>query len=177
MSGGESGAALARLNAMTAEAAEAELSQVCGAPGWARAVAAARPFADRESLVRAGMAAWDALTPAAWIEGFKAHPRIGEGRRVAGGAASEWSRAEQAGMNAAGDSTRAELAAAQRAYEGRFGWTYIVCATGCTPGEMLTDCRARLGNEPDDEIAVAAGEERRIGRLRLERILAEGGER
>jgi OHCU decarboxylase len=168
---------LARLNAMTAEAAEAELSEVCGAPGWARVVAAARPFADRESLVRAAMAAWSALTPAAWIEGFMAHPRIGENRRVAGGAASEWSRAEQAGMDAAADSTRGDLAAAQRAYERRFGWTYIVCATGRTPEEMLADVRARLANEPEAEIAVAAGEERRIGRLRLERILAEGGER
>ena len=96
---------------------------------------------------------------------------------MSGGEASDWSRAEQSGMDAAGNAIRAELAAAQREYERRFGWTYIVCATGRTPEMMLADVRARLANDPDDEIGVAAGEERRIGRLRLDRILGEGGER
>jgi OHCU decarboxylase len=168
---------LARLNALSAEAAEAALAEVCGAPGWARAVASARPFVDREALVRAAADAWGALSREAWVEGFAAHPRIGEGRRVAGGEASAWARNEQAAMRDAADRTRTELAAAQRAYERRFSWTYIVCATGRTPAEILADCRARLENEPDDEIAVAAAEERRIGELRLDRILEEGGER
>lgn len=168
---------LALLNALPAEEAEAALSEVCGAPGWARAVASARPFADHHALVRAATTAWDALTDAEWIAGFAAHPRIGENRRVSGGEASDWSRDEQAGMDAARDTTRSELAAAQRAYERRFGWTYIVCATGRTPQEMLADVRARLANDPADEIAVAAGEERRIGQLRLEKIHGEGGER
>lgn len=168
---------LARLNALPAEEAEAALSEVCGAPGWARAVAGARPFADRQALVRAATTAWDALTDAEWIAGFAAHPRIGENRRVSGGEISDWSRDEQGGMGAARDTTRSELAAAQRAYERRFGWTYIVCATGRTPEEMLADVRERLANDPVDEIVVAAGEERRIGHLRLEKIHGEGGER
>ena len=168
---------LARLNALPAEEAETALSEVCGAPGWARAVAGARPFADRHALVRAATTAWDSLTEAEWIAGFAAHPRIGENRRASGGEASDWSRDEQAGMDAARDTTRSELAAAQRAYERRFGWTYIVCATGRTPEEMLADVRTRLANDPADEITVAAGEERRIGHLRLEKIHGGGGER
>ena len=170
-------AGLALLNVLPAEEAEAVLAEVCGAPGWARQVAGARPFADREALVRAATTAWDALTDAEWIAGFAAHPRIGENRRVSGGDASDWSRDEQAGMEAAEDTTRSDLAEAQRAYERRFGWTYIVCATGRTPEEMLADVRARLANDPADEIAVAAGEERRIGHLRLQKIHGEGGER
>ena len=78
-------------------------------------------------------------------------------------------------MGTADDPVRAGLAEAQRAYERRFGWTYIVCATGRSAEEMRADARARLGNEPDVEIAVAAGEERRIGRLRLEKLLEKGG--
>lgn len=167
--------ALAWLNDLPAAAAEATLREVCGAPGWAESVAARRPFADRAALDAAAEAAWDGLDRDAWVAGFESHPRIGEGRRVSGGDASAWSRDEQAAMGAADDGLRASLAEAQRAYERRFGWTYVVCATGRTAEEMRGDARARLGNPPDVELGVAAGEERRIGRLRMEKLLAKGG--
>jgi len=166
---------LARLNTLPADTALVELREVCGAPGWAETVAAARPFADRVALEFAAEVAWSALDRDAWVAGFESHARIGEARRVSGGEASDWSRGEQAAMGATDAATRAGLAEAQRAYERRFGWTYVVCATGRTPAEMWADARARLANEPHDEIAVAAGEERRIGRLRLEKLLAKGG--
>ena len=168
--------ALRRLNSLSPESAEAELREVCGAPGWAAAVAAGRPFRDEAALAAAAEAAWDGLPRAAWIEGFAAHPRIGEASRRAGGEASAWSRAEQAGMAAAAENARAALAAAQREYGRRFGWPYIVCATGRSAAEMLADCRARLANDPDRELDVAAGEERRIGRLRLEKLLTTEGQ-
>ena len=166
---------LRRLNSLSPESAEAELREVCGAPGWAAAVAAGRPFRDEKALAACAEAAWDALPREAWIEGFAAHPRIGEGDRRAGGEGSAWSREEQAGMAAAAEAARAQLGAAQRAYERRFGWPYIVCATGRSAEEMLADCRARLASDPDAEIGVAVREERRIGRLRLERLLTTGG--
>jgi OHCU decarboxylase len=167
---------LTRLNSLTPREAEMELREVCGAPGWAATIAAARPFRDEGALAEAAEDAWDALPREAWIAGFAAHPRIGEERRRAGGEASAWSRAEQAGMAASADETREALAAAQRSYEVRFGWPYIVCASGRSADEMLADCRARLGREPDQEIETAAAEERRIGRLRLERLLTTGGQ-
>jgi OHCU decarboxylase len=166
---------LGRLNSLSPASAEAELREVCGAPGWAAAVAAGRPFRDEQALAAAAEAAWDRLPRAAWIVGFAAHPRIGEGNRRSGGEASAWSRAEQAGMAAAAETARAALAAAQREYERRFGWPYIVCATGRSATELLADCRARLANDPDEEFVVAAGEERRIGRLRLEKLLTMEG--
>jgi OHCU decarboxylase len=169
-------AGLRRLNSLSPESAEAELGEVCGAPGWAAAVASGRPYRDEAALAASAEEAWNGLTREAWIEGFAAHPRIGEGDRRAGGEASAWSREEQAGMAAAGEGARAELALAQRAYERRFGWPYIVCATSRSAEEMLADCRARLANDPDAEIEVAAGEERRIGRLRLEKLLTTGGQ-
>jgi OHCU decarboxylase len=169
-------AGLRRLNSLSPESVEAELREVCGAPGWAAAVAAGRPFRDEAALAASAEAAWDGLAREAWIEGFAAHPRIGEGDRRAGGEASAWSREEQAGMAAAAEGARVELALAQREYERRFGWPYIVCATGRSAEEMLADCRARLANDPDAEIEVAAGEERRIGRLRLEKLLTTGGQ-
>jgi OHCU decarboxylase len=170
------GPGLRRLNALTRDAAEDVLREVCGARRWAAVVAAGGPFADPVELTAVAESAWDALTRADWTESFAAHPRIGEDRRVSGGDASAWSRDEQAGMSAAGEPTRIGLAAAQREYERRFGWPYIVCATGRTAGEMLADCEARLANDPEVEIGVAAAEERKIGRLRLAKLLIEGGE-
>ncbi|HUP18422.1 MAG TPA: 2-oxo-4-hydroxy-4-carboxy-5-ureidoimidazoline decarboxylase [Gemmatimonadota bacterium] len=164
-------AGLERLNGASAESARAVLAEVCGAPGWAEAVAAGRPFGVPAELFGAAEAAWDDLAPAAWIAALEAHPRLGEDRRVAGGSASAWSRAEQAGV---GDDSRASLARVQEEYERRFGWPFVACATGRSGAELLADCEARLAHEPDDELAVAAGEERRIGRLRLGKLL-EGG--
>ena len=163
---------VAKLNALTREHADQALREVCGSPRWVRAVESARPFHDAEALHHAAEEAWDDLARTDWLEAFAAHPRIGEDRRVSGGAASEWSRSEQASVAAAGPE-RDDLAHAQHAYEHHFGWPYIVCATGRTAAEMLADCRRRIENDPANEIATAAGEERRIGRLRLVKLLAD----
>lgn len=162
-----------KLNALSAAGAESVLLEVCGSRTWARAVALARPFADAPALLDAAEEAWDELAHADWLEAFAAHPRIGEDRRVSGGDASAWARSEQAGLAAAAGGERGELVAAQRDYERRFGWPYIVCATGRTAPEMLADCRQRMASGPADEIATAAAEERRIGRLRLVKLLAD----
>ncbi|HJU87289.1 MAG TPA: 2-oxo-4-hydroxy-4-carboxy-5-ureidoimidazoline decarboxylase [Gemmatimonadota bacterium] len=163
---------VAKLNALTAEDARMALREVCGSSRWARTVESARPFHDAEALHHAAEEAWDALVRTDWLEAFAAHPRIGEDRRVSGGEASDWSRAEQAAVAAAGQE-RDELEKVQHAYERLFGWPYIVCATGRTAAELLADCRDRMANEPEDEIGAAAGEERRIGRLRLVKLLAD----
>jgi OHCU decarboxylase len=163
---------VAKLNALTAEDAEAALREVCGSGRWVRVVESARPFQDAEELHQAAEDAWDTLAPTDWREAFAAHPRIGEDMRVSGGEASDWSRSEQAALTAAGEE-RDELVEAQRAYERVFGWPYIVCATGRTAREILADCRARMENDPENEIATGAAEERRIGRLRLVKLLAD----
>ena len=164
---------IAKLNALPTDDAEAVLREVCGSRTWTRAVASARPFADASALHYAAEKAWDELAHADWLEAFAAHPRIGEDRRVSGADASAWARSEQAGLAASPESERSELLEAQRAYELRFGWPYIVCATGRTAPEMLADCLMRVARAPADEIATAAGEERQIGRLRLVKLLAD----
>jgi OHCU decarboxylase len=163
---------VAKLNALTPEDARVALSAVCGSQRWVRAVESARPFPDAEALHRTAEEAWDALARSDWLEAFSAHPRIGEDRTVSGGEASDWSRSEQASLAAAGQE-RDDLVTAQHAYERVFGWPYIVCATGRTAGEILADCRGRMANDPGNEIGTAAGEERRIGRLRLVKLLAD----
>jgi OHCU decarboxylase len=166
---------VARLNALPAAEAEAALLACCGSRTWARAVAAGRPYADAGALFAAADAAWWSREPDDWREAFRAHPRIGERKAEApqDARASEWSVREQSGMDAAGDAVRTALAEGNRAYEARFGHIYIVCATGKEPGEMLEMLRARLRNDAATEIRVAAEEQRKITRLRLEKLLAD----
>jgi OHCU decarboxylase len=167
---------LDRLNALDADAAERELLTCCGSRAWARRMAAARPFRDSAALLDAADATWWDLDEADWREAFRSHPKIGEKKAEAGqtGREQAWSAGEQAGMTSAADATRAALADGNRAYEERFGYIYIVCATGRTADEMLALLQARLRNDAATEIRVAAEEQRKITRLRLEKLLAAG---
>jgi 2-oxo-4-hydroxy-4-carboxy-5-ureidoimidazoline decarboxylase len=158
-------AGLARLNGLEADMAAAELLACCGSSAWARALAACRPFAGEEALVAAAERIWWDLAPEDWRQAFAAHPRIGE-------RATGWAEAEQSGAREAATPLLAELAAANRAYEARFGHVFLICATGKSAGEILGALRARLGNEPGAELRIAAAEQAKITRLRLARLLA-----
>jgi len=87
---------------------------------------------------------------------------------------SAWAAREQSEVEAADDDLRADLAAANREYEARFGYIYIVFATGKSAEEMLAVAHARLRNDPDVEIRMAAEEQRKITRLRLDKLLDKG---
>jgi len=152
------------------EALRAELAACCTAGSWVSALAAGRPFADRDELFAASDAAIAELTEAGLAEALAAHPRIGE-RTTA-----EWSRQEQSGMGSASAELRADLAAANAAYEQRFSQVYLVCATGKTAEELLDSCRSRLGNDPTTERAVVLAELAKISRLRLGKLLDPEGE-
>jgi OHCU decarboxylase len=160
---------LADLNALPARRAEAALLACCGSRTWARDVAARRPFASSQALLGAADEVWRGLGPDDWREAFAAHPRIGE--RAAG-----WSATEQAAAATADAATVTRLAAANRAYEERFGYIFIVCAAGRSAEEMLALLEARMHNEPAAELRVAAGEQARITRLRLEKLLGAAPE-
>jgi OHCU decarboxylase len=166
---------LEAFNALPATEAEAELMKCCGSLRWARDVAAARPFDDMDELLDAADLAWWSLDSSDWLEAFSHHPQIGESRseRPQAEEASRWSEEEQAGTAQAEAETREALAAANRAYLQKFGYIFIVCATGKTSGEMLSLCEQRLSNDAQAELRNAAEEQRRIMHLRLEKLLAQ----
>jgi allantoicase len=166
-------AGLRLLNALVPEEAEAALRACCGAPRWAAEMSARRPFASAEALFTAAEEIWVALGRDEWLAAFRAHPRIGERKAAAeqSAQAAGWSAGEQAGVKQAPAGTLAALAEANRAYEARFGYIFIVCATGRGAEEMLALARQRLGNDPESELRIAAEEQRRITRLRLEKLL------
>jgi hydroxyisourate hydrolase len=139
-------------------------------------MAAQRPFAGVEALAASADATWRALAEADWLEAFAAHPRIGSGGAgKAGGAGrsggAAWSDDEQAGVAGAAEQTRHRLEEANRDYEARFGYIFIVCATGKTGDEMLALLERRLRHRPGDELRIAAEEQRKITQLRLKKLL------
>jgi allantoicase len=156
---------LRRLDALTARRAEAELLTCCGSREWASRVAASRPFATFEALAEVAGKVWDSLGPDDWLEAFAAHPRIGEA------SPSPLSTNEQAGVAGAGEEVLAALAEDNHAYEARFGHVFLVRASGRGGEELLAELRERLGNDPATELSVAAGEQRKITRLRLEGLM------
>jgi 2-oxo-4-hydroxy-4-carboxy-5-ureidoimidazoline decarboxylase len=158
---------LAELNAVPGVLAEAQFLRCCGSRRWVRVMVEGRPFATADVMAVVAERTWWALTAADWLEAFAAHPRIGEQATV------PWSAQEQEGTASASEDTRARLARGNRDYEQRFGYTFLVCATGKSAEEILRILEQRLGNLPDDELQVAAGEQRKIMTLRLMKLVSE----
>jgi OHCU decarboxylase len=110
---------------------------------------------------------WAELTPNDWSEAFAAHPRLGE----KGGHAPETSEKEQSRLMGARDETMAALAEENRRYEARFGRVFLMSAAGHTAADVLAALRQRIGNDAVAEVKVAAEEQRKITRLRLQGML------
>ncbi|APR83438.1 Allantoicase [Minicystis rosea] len=163
---------LDRLRTLLREEAEAELLSCCGSRAWAGGMADLRPFKSLDDVLTAADAVWRGLGPNDWLEAFKAHPRIGEKKAEAAqdARAKAWSEKEQSGVTTAAAETLAALAELNRTYDEKFGHIYIVCATGKSADEMLANLRARLGNDAATELGVAAEQQRKITRIRLEKL-------
>jgi 2-oxo-4-hydroxy-4-carboxy-5-ureidoimidazoline decarboxylase len=164
---------IAWLNGLDEESAREALLACCASSAWALGMVERRPFANVPSLLAAGDVLWWSLDGDDWLEAFAAHPRIGDpdgGRQPRLGAA--WSHGEQAGMHAVPPLLAERIAEDNRRYEDRFGYTFIICATGRPAAEMGVLLHARLTNAPEHELRVAAEEKRQIMRLRLGKLIA-----
>lgn len=162
------------LNQLPREEAEREFFKCCGCQAWALLMTDSRPFATRETLFHHAQRNWELLPSHQKQEIFAHHPRIGDiaslEKRFA--STAQWSKQEQAGMEKAELSVLQALAKANRDYEARFGYIFLVCASGKSPQEMLKILQARLTNEADVEFNVAMLEQGKITKLRLEKLLA-----
>lgn len=158
---------LDELNTLPGAAGEETLLKCCGSQRWARAVAARRPFDSIEDLQQAAEEEWWKLPYHDWLEAFSHHPRIGE-RVKAGSVESR----EQAGTKGASDNTMLGLESLNRMYEEKFGFVFLIFATGKSADEMLDALRVRLQNRREIELKNAAGEQAKITRLRLEKLLS-----
>ena len=161
-----------RLDSASPEEARQLLTTCCGSSAWVERMLRRRPFGNADALLTAAPQAWLDLTHTDWLEAFSHHPKIGDraslARRFA--ATAHLSSHEQSGVADASAQVLDELAAANRTYEEKFGYIFIVCATGKSAAEMLAMLRARLLNDGETEIRVAAAEQAKITDLRLQRI-------
>ena len=166
-----------QLNALDQAEARAAMERCCGAPRWAAHLAEMRPYHDAESVLQESEIAFNELTEGDWREAFAHHPRIGDVDALRAkfstlAATKEWAGGEQAGTRAASEETLRALAEKNAEYEAKFGCVFIVCATGKSADQMLQILEARLPNAPADELELAAREQRKITRLRLEKLFS-----
>ena len=162
---------LDRFNALPPEAAAAELATCCASRRWVAALSLARPFASVNALYAAAAEQLAGLDWPDVSEALDAHPRIGE-RADGAGREAAWSRAEQSGAQDADARTAADLAAANAAYEARFGHVFLIRAAGRSGAEMLAAALDRVEHDELTEQAVVRDELGQIVRLRLDKLLA-----
>lgn len=160
------------LNALSAHEALEEFRKCCGSSWWCEQMAEARPFVDGDAVKHTADHQFDGMSREAWLEAFASHPKIGDVNslrmRFAGN--KQWSSDEQAGVRDTDERVLEELAAGNEAYEAKFGYIFIVCASGLSAEEMLSRLQARLHNNDSTELSIAAGEQRKITHLRLGKL-------
>jgi 2-oxo-4-hydroxy-4-carboxy-5-ureidoimidazoline decarboxylase len=157
------------LNAMSEAEAAGALIRCCAARRWVDAMLALRPFGSTEQLYQSAERCWRSLERADYLEAFAHHPAIGEDIAKL---RDRWSSQEQAGVAAASEATLRALRDGNVRYRDKFGYVFLVCATGKSADEMRALLEARLPHEPEHELQVAAAEHEKITRLRLAKLAA-----
>ena len=162
------------LNTLSEAEFREALHKCCGALRWVAGMWAGRPFPDAATLHEQADAVWGQMGEADWLEAFAAHPRIGASKppEVAQNTAS-WTSREQSGMQSADEILKAEMATKNAEYEQRFGFIYIVCASGKSAPELLEILSRRLNSNRQSELQTAAQEQIRITHLRLDKLLQD----
>jgi 2-oxo-4-hydroxy-4-carboxy-5-ureidoimidazoline decarboxylase len=162
------------LNRLSKPALKEALFKCCGSTKWVEQIAILFPLKDRKQLFFLAERMWFACSEKDWREAFTHHPKIGDINSLKEKFAStgKWAEGEQSGVNHTSQQVIEALAAGNKQYEDKFGYIFIVCATGKTAEEMLALLEARLHNSPADEIKIAMTEQNKITRLRLEKLLS-----
>lgn len=159
---------LHQLNETDPETARKAFLDCCGSAAWADGMAARRPYPDFANLQKGAEDLSCGLAEGDWLEAFAAHPKIGEKKTSV-----KWSAGEQSGMSNADEETAAAIRRLNEEYERKFGWIFIVCATGKSAEEMLQLLTVRLQNDPGAELPIATAEQLKITNLRLRKLVAE----
>jgi 2-oxo-4-hydroxy-4-carboxy-5-ureidoimidazoline decarboxylase len=161
-----------RLNRISLSEAGEEFSRCCGAKAWSMSMAKHRPYDDLAQLHEVADRIMDQLSDTDWLEAFACHPQIGnvQSLRMKYAGNREWSAGEQSGVSVAQEATLVALAEGNAAYLQKFGFIFIVCATGKTADEMLSLLKQRLPLSLEEERRNAAIEQRKITHLRLDKM-------
>jgi OHCU decarboxylase len=164
---------LAELNELSPEQAEAKLLECCGSKRWAKTMSEGRPFPDVHEMFVKANEVWLSLRANDWLEAFGSHPKIGETKAATTQSSQEqgWSAQEQSGVASASSNVLRRLSELNRTYEERFGFIFIVCASGKSSEDMLSILNRRICNDRETELSLAAEEQRKITEIRLKKLL------
>lgn len=165
---------LAEFHALPEKEAFDTLFLCCGCSSWAEKLTAARPFDSLDALKKTSDQIWAETTESDWLEAFSHHPKIGDVKSLEKKFASTaaWASGEQASVQQASSEVIQRLAKGNSDYEDRFGFIFIVCATGKSAPEMLELLEQRLPNERETELRIAAAEQNKITHIRLDKLFA-----
>lgn len=161
------------LNTLPIDQANHLFLQCCTSEKWIEKMVASRPFTDANRLRDTADSIWNHLNEKDYLQAFEGHPKIGDVDSLKAKYANtkELASGEQSGANSATDEIIAELANSNSAYEEKYGFIFIVCATGKSAKEMLALLQDRLNNDRSKELEIASEEQRKIFHLRLEKLL------
>jgi len=163
---------LSEFNALPKEKAAELLRSCCGSNTWVSSMMDAMPFRDAANISATATDIWyDQCTEEDWKEAFSHHPRIGDIKSLKEKFAStaRLAEGEQAGAAAASELELMELAKGNENYENRFGFIFIVSASGKSAMEMIRLIGLRMENESKEELQVAMGEQHKITLIRLQK--------
>jgi 2-oxo-4-hydroxy-4-carboxy-5-ureidoimidazoline decarboxylase len=161
------------LNHLPEEQLKEELFKCCGSTAWVKKMLSVFPVEDYIDLMEDAEEKWYECSETDWKEAFTHHPKIGDVDSLKQKFAStaQWASGEQAGVNSASDEILKRLAEGNRQYEEKFGYIFIVCATGKRADEMLEILQSRMPNDTKREIEVAADQQMQITKIRLSKLL------
>jgi 2-oxo-4-hydroxy-4-carboxy-5-ureidoimidazoline decarboxylase len=164
---------LAELNALDNVERKAALIPCCGAGHWVEQMDAIFPVADEQTLLNAAEKIWFSCNEKDWLEAFTHHPKIGDihSLKEKFASTSAWAEGEQSAVKQSSSEILEALAEGNAAYENKFGYIFIVCATGKSAKEMLDMLLLRLQNNSEQEIHIAMQEQNKITAIRLKKLL------
>lgn len=162
-----------QINKMPRPELHQELFKCCSSMAWVENLAKKRPFLGMTHLIEEAQKLWDSLGERDWLEAFSGHPQIGDLATLEQkyGNTADWASGEQSGVGAASREVLLELADYNKKYLKKFGFIFIVCATGKSANEMLDLLKSRIDNTRSDEILIAGAEQFKITKIRLEKLL------
>lgn len=161
---------LSAYNLLSKEQAAKHLMDCCGSTQWVSQMMAYFPFESEKQMVHLATSVWyEQCDESDWRESFTHHPKIGDVKSLT----EKFAGKEQAGVAVATETTIQAIAQANTDYENKFGFIFIVCATGKSATEMLQLLLNRLQNTIAEELNIAMGEQQKITLIRFKKLLTE----
>ncbi|WCO01204.1 2-oxo-4-hydroxy-4-carboxy-5-ureidoimidazoline decarboxylase [Psychroserpens ponticola] len=167
---------LEQLNLLSEQEAFSKLEQCCVSKTWAGKMVEIRPFSSENELIKTAASIWyNDCSVEDFKEAFTGHPKIGnvDSLKEKFAHTADWAGNEQSKVADANMETIEALAKANELYEDKFGYIFIVSASGKSAEEMLAIVNSRLNNNTEDEIYVAMNEQHKITVIRLAKLIED----